>query len=181
MINSNSHGGRGRFENNMALLSELHSLCRNMTFYLERRAHPESTDEFDPQIIRFTFRIEKGGRDRFLAILDELSKNGVSFGIAAREIDSDELSTNWVGQLEGKNPQASSAAWRKEFYNHLRQATKNCQARLEFTPSSREDEAGQINLVAILNPGLLEKFKYAIETLSTLGVAGCVQLAEQSV
>ncbi len=182
MINSNnSNGGQSKYQTNMALLSELHSLCRNMTFYLERRALPESADEFDPQVIRFNFRIAKNGRQRFLTILDELRNNGVSLGIAAREIDCDDLQTTWLQQLTGKSAESSNPVWRKEFYNHLRKATTNCQARLEFTPPTREDEAGQINLVVILNPGLLEKFVYAIESLGVLGVTGSMQLVEQSV
>lgn len=179
---NNFPGGQSKYQTTMALLSELHSLCRNMTFYLERRALPLSVDMFDPQVIRFTFRIAVDGRERFLSILEELRKNGVSFGIGVREVDNDTLATNWLNQLSGKStPEATAAFWRKEFYNHLRQATTGCLARLEFTPPERENEAGQINLVAILNPGLLEKFEYAVEELSALGAKGYVRLAEQSV
>lgn len=165
----------------MALLSELHSLCRNLTFYINSQSHPESKDASDPQIINFNFRIANNGRSRFLTILEELRKNSVSFGIGVREIDTDEFKTKWVHQLTGSGLESSSAIWRKEFYNHLRRATKDCKAYLEFTPPNSENEAGQINLVVVLNPGLLEKFEYAIEALSTLGASGIVKIVEQSV
>jgi hypothetical protein len=177
-----SQGGQSKYHTNMALLSELHSLCSDMTFYLERRALPKNADKFDPQVISFTFRIARNGRDRFLSIVSELSKTGVSFGIGVREIDSDTLSSNWIQLLSGPaTPVPNTAIWRKEFYSHLRRSTTNCQARLEFTPSEREDELGQINLVVILNPGLLEKFEFAVEELSALGAKGYIKLAEQSV
>lgn len=180
MINNNHDGGKSKYQYNMALLSELHSICKNMTFYVKHEARPESADELDPQIIRFTFRIEKNKRDRFHTILEELNNNGVSFGMGAREVDQDEFKTKWVQQLNGDGLESSSPVWRKEFYNHLRRATRDSRARLEFTPPNSENEAGQINLVIILNPGLLEKFEYAIDALSTLGVSGSAKIVEQS-
>lgn len=168
-INKN-HGGQSKYQATMGLLSELHDLCKNMTFYL-------ATDPSDPQTIRFMFRIAKNGRERFHTILDQLRKNGISFGIAARDTERDDLVQDWVSRLsQDVESNAHSASWRREFFKHLRQSTQDCRAQLEFSP-----ETDQINLVVILNPGLLEKFVYAVDALANLGVKGCVKLVEQSV
>lgn len=180
MNNNSPDGGKSRYQHIMALDSELRSICKNMTFYVSHKAHPTSADEFDPQIIHFNFRIAKNGRHRFHTITSELASLGVSYGFAVREVDSEELKTKWVKQLNGTGLESSSPTWRKEFYNHLRRATKDCKTSVEFTPATG-NETAQINLVVILSPGLLDKFEYAIDALATLGAAGTVRIVEQSI
>jgi len=66
------------------------------------------------------------------------------------------------------------------FFQQLKVATRNTRVKIEFQPyeGNRGDSLGEISFVAVLTPGLLEKFTYSANELSKLGAQGIIALRE---